>query len=210
MLLSLVIGVIFGFVGSVPIAGPTAALVASLALAGRARTGLYVAAGSAAAECIYAFLAVWGLAEVIGPFPSLVLALRLAGCAALVLLGAYLVARRPEPRGDAHRQPSPAGRRSLLLGFTITIANPTLIVSWTAAVGIANSTGLLRLSARDALPFAAGAGVGAVIWFAVLVWLLRHARSRMSARTGERAIRALGVALIVCGAGLGARVLAAR
>jgi threonine/homoserine/homoserine lactone efflux protein len=44
------LGFAFGFVGSIPVAGPIAALVLSRGLEGRARSALSLAAGAALAE----------------------------------------------------------------------------------------------------------------------------------------------------------------
>jgi threonine/homoserine/homoserine lactone efflux protein len=213
MLLALGLGLLLGFFGSVPIAGPIAALVASLGLAHRGGSALRIAAGSSIAEAAYAFMAVWGLAAAIGRFPWLLLVSRLAGCAAVAALGVYLVVReRPSAQDEGPERPleRPAeGLRGVLLGFTITIANPTLIVTWTAVVGATQSAGVLRLDTRMALPFAAGVAAGALGWFAVLVAALGRMRSHMSSRAGDRFVRGLGVALILTGIGLALRVLLA-
>jgi threonine/homoserine/homoserine lactone efflux protein len=207
MLSSLLVGLIFGFIGSMPIAGPIAAIVVSHGLERRARTGLFIAVGSAVAETIYAFMAFWGLTAMVSRFPVLLPISRLVGCAVLAALGVYFVARPAKRRKPPRRERSPKGPRSLLVGFSVTIANPTLIVSWTAVVGVAHSTGLLRVDARDALPFAGGVGAGIIGWFVVLLWLLERFRERVSAATLGHVIRGMGVALIVCGVGLGVRVI---
>jgi threonine/homoserine/homoserine lactone efflux protein len=130
MLGALLGGLLLGFLGSMPIAGPISALVVQRALECRARAGIYLASGSAVAEALYAFVAFWGYAAFLGRHPDLLPASRLVGGLVLVALGVYFLSRNVR-RGS----PTPtAGRdgRAALLGFTMTIANPTLIVTWTA------------------------------------------------------------------------------
>jgi threonine/homoserine/homoserine lactone efflux protein len=150
-------------------------------------------------------MAFWGLSEMMARFPILLPLSRLVGCAVLSAVGIYFLVR---PR---HFAPTPArsgvdGWRSALLGFTMTAANPTLIVSWSAAVGAAHATGLLRIEPHDALPFAGGVGMGTVTWFATLLRLLERFRARAEARMVDRIVRAMGGALVLLGVGMGVRV----
>jgi threonine/homoserine/homoserine lactone efflux protein len=213
MLSALLIGFIFGFFGSMPVAGPIAAIVVSRGLERRRRSGMLIALGSACAEMGYAFMAFWGLTAVVARYPVVLTVTRLAACGLLALLGLYFVARPPRPRpvdGAGKSPESGRSARSVLLGFSMTIGNPTLIVTWSAAVGIAQTTGLLRMNGRDAFPFAGGAGVGIVLWFALLLWLLGRLHERLRPATMTRLVRAMGVALFLIGIGLGVRVLMER
>ena len=56
---------VFGYIGSMPIAGPIAALIFARALQGRGRR-LHIALGAATAEMICAGLAFWGFAALLG------------------------------------------------------------------------------------------------------------------------------------------------
>src|ERR1700678_1643392 len=55
-----VMALLFGFVGSMPLAGPIAILVISRATQGRFGEALRVGLGAAVAEALYAGLAFWG------------------------------------------------------------------------------------------------------------------------------------------------------
>ena len=63
MALTFLVGLILGFVGSIPIAGPTSVIVLKNTLEKGNREGLDIAAGAGVAEAIYAFFAFWGLTE---------------------------------------------------------------------------------------------------------------------------------------------------
>jgi threonine/homoserine/homoserine lactone efflux protein len=210
MLVALLLGLICGLVGAMPIAGPVAAVVVSQALDRHPRTALLVAVGSATAETAYVFMAFWGMATLLHRFPLLLPASRIVACVVIAALGIYFVIRPTGSKGKRRKERKTAAGHlgSLVLGFTMTIANPTLIVTWTAAVGVARSTNLLQVDARNALPFAGGAGLGIVAWSAMLVWLLGIFRARVGEKTIGHVIRGMGVALIVGSLGLGIRMIA--
>ncbi|KUF84302.1 hypothetical protein AM587_10010356 [Phytophthora nicotianae] len=60
LLLPLIAGFCFGFLGSVPIAGPTSAMVLKLGIQGKYTAGLTIAVGGAISEATYAGIAFWG------------------------------------------------------------------------------------------------------------------------------------------------------
>jgi threonine/homoserine/homoserine lactone efflux protein len=199
MLLALVLGSIFGFVGSMPVAGPIAILVFADGARGRARNALYLAVGAAIAESLYAFVTFWGFAELLRRYPLVVPVSRALGSLLLLGAGTYLVVRgRPgdELGPPSDRSPTKRGGK-FLLGFTITALNPTLLVTWTAAVTALSSALGRGLQTRDALPFAAGAGAGIVGWFTLLLGLMRRYREKFSPATLDRVVRGAG-ALLVC------------
>jgi threonine/homoserine/homoserine lactone efflux protein len=209
MIGSLVVGFVFAFIGSIPIAGPIAVVVLSKGLEHRNRAGIFIAIGAAVAEAVYAFLAFWGFSTVLARFPNLVPATRVAGCAILIALGVYLAVREPKAGEGAQRKDRTSGRgaRNLLLGFWMTAVNPTLLVTWTAAVGAAHSTGVLDLQPRDAFPFSLGVCAGIIAWFAVLLALLGRFQSRINPTKLRTVIRVIGAALVVLGVVFGIRTL---
>ena len=200
MVAAALLGFTFGFVGSMPIAGPIAILVFGRGLEDRARSGIYVAAGAAVAESAYAYLAFWGLSELITQHEWLEIASRGAGSLILVALGLHFVRRRAGPEVTFRAvDPGVGNKRSFFLGFTITALNPTLMATYTAAVTTVYSMQILTFDARGALPFAVGTCLGVTIWFAVLLLLLARFRSRFRPETLDRVIRVMGVGLIALG-----------
>jgi threonine/homoserine/homoserine lactone efflux protein len=205
--LALLVGFLFGFFGSMPIAGPTAVVVVAKGLENKFRTGLYIAIGASVAESVYAFMAFWGLTSVLSRFPILLPASRLVGCAILMGLGAYFLFRKAKKDSKSPKAPERVGYQNLLFGLSMTAVNPTLVVTWTAAVSAAHSTGLLRVHALDAFPFAGGVAVGIVAWFASLLWLLSHFHQKVNAKTLDKVIRGMGVILLLVGVSLAIRVV---
>jgi threonine/homoserine/homoserine lactone efflux protein len=198
MLLALALGAIFGFVGSMPVAGPIAILVFAEGARGRARSAFYVAFGAALAESLYAFVTFWGFAELLRRYPLVVPVSRALGSILLLGAGAYLCLRgRRDDRGPQSDPSTTKRGGKFLLGFTITALNPTLLVTWTAAVTALSSALGHGLRTRDAPPFAAGACAGIVGWFSLLLVLMRRYRRNFSPSTLDRVVRGAG-ALLVC------------
>ncbi len=193
MLLTLALGFAFGFVGSIPVAGPISLLVVAYSLQARYRDALALAAGGALAEGAYAALAFRGMSTLLARYPSALPWSRAAGAVVLTGLGIAFL------RGHAssgERKPSASHRRSFLTGFGLTALNPTLLVTWTAATTTLYGTGLLSPDTATATPFAIGAGAGIVSWFSVLILLLRRHHGVFKPDTLGRAVRAVGVVLL--------------
>ena len=209
MIVALIIGFVLSFLGSIPIAGPIAVIIVSKALEHRNRAAFFISIGASVAEAIYAYLAFWGFSTVLVSYPSLVPASRLIGACILIGLGIYLVVRKaktPE-QAKARDNANAVGIRNVLLGFSMTIVNPTLIVTWTAAVGAAHSTGLLRMYQRDAWTFSLGVLAGINTWFATLLVLLGRFKKNMTPKTLDKVIRGIGIVLIVLGGIFGVRTI---
>lgn len=198
VLVAALIGFCFGFFGSVPVAGPIAALVLQRGLVGRFRAGALIGAGAAVAEAGYAFLAFWGFSTFLVKYPIVEPISRIA--AALILVGLGIsFARYRQAQGAEDKKSKDTVLGSLSLGFTITALNPTLIATWTAATTTLYSADLIKLEPSSAPFFAGGSLVGIGGWFALLTWLLRRYRGRFKEETLTIVVRVVGAFIVVLG-----------
>lgn len=196
MLLALLIGFAFGFFGSIPVAGPVAAVVLQRGMTGRAASGAWVGLGCAVAEAIYAFIAVWGFSTFLAQYDWVEPTSRAVAALILgVLAVIFLRYRSPALTHEARPRELPG--KSIALGFTITLLNPTLIATWTGATTTLYSTGAVELSSRSAPLFAVGAFAGISGWFAGLSYLLYRLRGQFRTDTLDRAVRVIGGLLLV-------------
>jgi threonine/homoserine/homoserine lactone efflux protein len=197
MFWSLAFGFLLGFVGSMPLAGPISVLVFGRGLCGRYRSGELVALGAGIAESLYAFLAYWGMSQLLDRHPMLVLASRGVAAAILLALGVLFGLRQPSaaPVPEAPERE----KSSFLLGFAITILNPTFLATWTAAVAVLHSAGFVRRSAVSAILFAGGVLVGIVGWFWLMLRLMRRYRDRFRQETINRVLQGIGLLLVGMG-----------
>jgi threonine/homoserine/homoserine lactone efflux protein len=201
MLAAILLGFVFGFVGSMPVAGPIAVLVFGRGLEGRLRSGVYLALGAAIAESVYAYVAYWGIGALLTSHRWIDLTSRALAAVILIVLGARFafVRNRQERAEVASERPNVGNKRSFLLGFTITALNPALIATWSAAVTTLHSFDVVSFEAKDALPFSLGvlAGIGA--WFSLLLFFLGRFRGRFQRSTLDRIIQVMGYFLIALG-----------
>jgi threonine/homoserine/homoserine lactone efflux protein len=205
-MLAALLGFLFGFIGSMPVAGPVAVVVFGRGIEDRGRSGLYVAIGSAVAESVYAYLAFWGFSAFLTQYKWIEIVS--TGAAALILTGLglrFMLRKTPsEPPGEGVRR-HVGKKRNFTLGFLLTALNPTLIATWTAAVTTVYSLQIVNFDERGALPFSVGAATGIVSWFATLLYLLKRFRARVSPDVLNRVVRVMGGFLVVLGIGIAVR-----
>lgn len=211
MLLAILVGFAFGFIGSMPVAGPIAVLVLRLGLNQDARHARLLALGGALAEGLYALLAFWGLSTFLDRYPMVLPASRLVGAVICLGLGIALLLHRYQEQPPAPSDGRTKGfKRSFVGGFLITALNPTFIVTWTAALAALHATGLVTLAPARAIPFACAVSLGIVAWFTTLLWLVRRFKGRWSPASVEILIKVMGALLVVAALWVGASMVLNR
>jgi threonine/homoserine/homoserine lactone efflux protein len=196
------VALVFGFVGSMPLAGPISVLVVARAAQKQFREARHVAFGAAAAEAIYAGIAFFGFTTILARHPIVVPVSHGVTAIVLVALGVrFAFWKLKEKKEKTHH----AGKA--LVGFTLSAVNPTLLVTWTAAVAFLYSKGLGGVKEWGAIPFGICAGVGVAAWFAVLVALLSKYEGKMPRRMLTWVVRTLGVALVGLGVWSGVQLV---
>ncbi len=201
MILAFFVGIIAGFIASIPVAGPVAVLVLRNALEGKWRDAFMIAGGSAAAESISAALAFVGVAALTQRFPLVVSVSHVFSAIALLGVGIYLVRKRVTRASE--QRAGKSNPHKILLGFSLTAFNPTLIVSWATVITTLHANSLVPSRALDAVPFAIGVLGGILGWFWVFVSLVRHFRDRFRESTMTRLVHVLGWALVIGGIAMG-------
>jgi threonine/homoserine/homoserine lactone efflux protein len=189
------VALVFGYVGSMPLAGPIAVMELSRGAQGRFSEALRIGLGAAVAEGIYAGVAFWGYTALLARHPLLLPISHGATAAVLVALGVRFAFWKPSDRKDERERK--AG--TVLLGFTVSAANPTLLVTWGAVVAFLYSKELGHMPPIAAVPFGLCAGAGVALWSATLVAILRKYEGKLPRKALTWVVRILGVAL----AGLG-------
>jgi threonine/homoserine/homoserine lactone efflux protein len=204
LLATCLIALAFGFFGSMPLAGPIAVMVVSRATRRRYGEALHIALGAAAAEAVYAGVAFWSFTTLLANHPIVVPVSRGVTAVVLSALGVRFAMwkQEHEPKDQNERR---AG--TWLVGLSLSAINPTLLITWSAAVAFLYSKGLGVSSALAAIPFGlcAGAGIGA--WFAVLIAILRKFEGKLPLKVLNWTIRGLGVALVGLGVWSGVQLV---
>jgi threonine/homoserine/homoserine lactone efflux protein len=195
LLATCLIAMAFGFFGSMPLAGPVAVMVFSRASRRRYAEALQIGLGAAAAEGLYAGVAFWGFTSLLARHPLVVPVSRAVTAVVLSALGVRFALWKERPRQDEQEPRSGTS----LVGFSLSAINPTLLVTWSAAVAFLYSKGLGESSALAAIPFGLCAATGITLWFAILVAILRKFEGRLPLSFLTWTIRVLGLALVALG-----------
>src|ERR1700683_3414934 len=131
LLLLSAVGLLVGFIFSMPIAGPVSILITSNALKGKTKYCQQAAVGAAGADFIYVFLAVLGLTKFYAFFRPAMPYILLGGMIFLFFLG-YKISKTNMQEVSAKE--NKAGkwniRNGLFTGFMLNFLNPTLFISW--------------------------------------------------------------------------------
>ncbi|QRK07401.1 LysE family transporter [Archangium violaceum] len=186
----------FGFIGSMPLAGPIAVMVFSTSVRRHYGAALRIGFGAALAVSLYAAVAFWGFSTFLAKYPVILPVSHGLSAVVLTVLGVHFA--RWKLRDEAKPEQEPH-REGLLLGFTIAALNPTLLATWSTAVAFLYSLQLVSFSGLLALPFGAAAGVGVASWQLAFVGLIRRYERRFPRHVLTWGVRIMGLLLIAGG-----------
>jgi threonine/homoserine/homoserine lactone efflux protein len=197
------IALAFGFFGSMPLAGPIAVMVFSRASHRRYGEALHIGLGAAVAEGLYAGVAFWSFTSLLASHPLVVPVSRGVTAVVLSALGVrFALWKSKDPKDTNERR---AG--TSLVGFSLSAINPTLLITWSAAVAFLYSKGLGVSSPLAAIPFGLCAGAGIGSWFAILVAILRKFEGKLPVAVLTWTIRVLGIGLVGLGVWSGVQLV---
>lgn len=197
----LIFGSLIGFFGSMPVAGPVSATVVKRGLERKFRDGFFTAAGGAAAKGLYACLALWGFDAFLSPYPWVKPVSLTVGSLFLLAIGIMLIRHKRLPTIPKRQQQSPNTTRcfelkSFALGLLMTLANPTLLATFTALAAILHARGLGEMSTADAIPFGIGTALGMILWFGCLLSAMKRFRGRINPRVGRILVQTMACLLV--------------
>ncbi len=123
------IGLLAGFVFSMPIAGPISILITSNALSGKLRFCILAALGASFADFVYVFLGVLGLTETYHLYRPYIPYALILGSFFIIAIGIKIFRTKIKlPSSD--EKIINQGRNGFLSGFLINFLNPTLFLGW--------------------------------------------------------------------------------
>jgi threonine/homoserine/homoserine lactone efflux protein len=193
---ALLVAFLFGFMASIPPAGPIAALVIQQSAQGEHQRALRIGTGAALTESVFAALAA-GAVWVVSAHEALLHRIGF-GVAALLfpIMGLRLIFWMP----SASLGQGGARKGGLLLGAAIAALNPGTFVAWGTVVTLLHSARLVVDGPLIPL-FGIAGGVGVLSWFALFVALLKRHLGRLSRGLMTLFVRCLGCLLVAIGLG---------
>ena len=192
-------GFLMGFIGSMPVAGPTSLLVFHRGMLARYRDGWVIGLGGGLVEGVYCAIAVHAFSILRDNLTFLAPLTKIASLLLLFALGLYFIfARQENAEKTAVAEPSPANwGGQFFVGVSVAALNPTLILTWSASVALLYSITNITLHSYNSVVFAASVVLGIVAWFSLLLALLRRFRSHFPSSLLHKVMRIIGVLLVV-------------
>lgn len=198
-MLELAIGFIIGFLLAIPAIGPISATVIERSLAGDYFHGFAIGAGSSLAEALYCFAALVGVGFLFARAPWLRPFLQWGGVVILLGVGLYFIVG-PTPKGASDHEKKSISVASAgvaaLLGFLVTLFNPSMIATWATAVSTMVSVGGLEFHAWHRWAFPLAVALGELTWFGVFIYLIDRLGDAIDDKMIEGAIRVIGLLLV--------------
>jgi threonine/homoserine/homoserine lactone efflux protein len=139
-----VIGLIAGFIFSMPVAGPISILVTSNALKGRLSYCNLLALGASIADLMYILVAVYGITHFITEYKGLIPYILGAGSLFIIYVGIRIILTKFDiehiDEESSHvNTGSKKQKGAFYTGFMVNIFNPTLFFGWLVSSFIALS-----------------------------------------------------------------------
>ncbi len=202
-MIAALLGLLIGFIGSIPLAGPIALLVFNKGIEKRYGEGAILALGSAIPEAVYCGLAFFGFDYLFARYLWVEPAAKLLGAVLMVVLGLVFIFSKTKKQTD-NKQPKLVvkfgGRwvSSFFSGLSIAAINPVLIVTWSGVAAIVFSV-LGNLTPFDMIAFSAMVGVGIFAWFGVMLLLMKRFQHNFKPETLAKTVKVFGGLLIALG-----------
>jgi threonine/homoserine/homoserine lactone efflux protein len=199
--LIVLIGLALGIFSAIVPLGPVTVLVLRRALAGDSSGALRLGLGRVPAETFYCALATFGIVALLDRFPGARASVEVLGTVVFLAVGVWLLVQRSTPAPTSSGEtPTAAEARARRWGdwsgFIISMLNPTLLLSWSAMVGVAVSMGGIEPTLLDKIGFPLALGLGIALGYVILVQVLRRYGERVEHAWVQRAIQAMGAVFV--------------
>ena len=130
-----IVGLIAGFIFSMPIAGPVSILITSKALNGKLRYCTIFTIGASIADLIYVFGAVYGITKLYNFYKPAIPYILLGGSFIIIYIGYKIIGTKIdlEHIDDKAKIPRKVEKReggAFYTGFMVNFLNPTLFFGW--------------------------------------------------------------------------------
>lgn len=187
---------VIGFFTAIPI-GAVQVEVAKRSLGGYLKQALLVVAGSVSSDILYGFIAMFGIAPLLG-HPKVMAAFWLAG-AAVMGASAFQTLRHHGPKEVRKVEAALSDSRiALSLGFSLAVTNPLVLFWWLICSEIVKDLGLVSVFDKTATAvFLLSGAAGFATYLVSLSLFLHHIGKDMTKKAEARINRALGSVLVL-------------
>lgn len=200
MIVALIVGVTAGMILSIP-PGPIAVAVIKQAVEGKYRRGLIMAVGASLMDVPYTLIAAFASSAIVGHvdletvsngYPWAVIVFQVICVIVLLVMGiryfrttsadvADTSQREKQEEERARRMGASAFFTGVLIAVT-NLASPTFLPFLTGLAAVLHTQGILSEDPLASSLFAVGFGLGAFVWFLIVLRTIYTMRRRIPAR----------------------------
>lgn len=202
------LGLVLGFLGSMPVAGPIALLVLRKGLKAKYREGVSLALGASIPEAVYCGMALFGFDFLFVRFPLVAHVTQILAGALLIILGIVFIRMKPTAETEVPGMKRQRKATPLITGFLVAAMNPTLIITWSGVAAVVYST-FGTFTTVEKVLFPIGVGTGNLLWFVLLLWLMKRNQQRVGFQTIRTVTLIFGTAIVLLGVWLLVRAVMA-
>lgn len=177
MFIIISLGILVGFTSSIP-SGPIGVHIISVTLKERRRYAIAIGLGAAIMDVLYIFIALTGISFIHFSSQSLFW-IQIIGILFLTFLGIKEI-RFKAFEAKKEESNAPKKRTHFFLGVLLYITNPIVFLSYTAIATIIKSYELYTHTLVSDLIFSVCLGLGALLWFALLAFLVHKIKDRIN------------------------------
>ena len=201
LLLTFLKGILIGMLVSAPM-GPTGLLcLRETTRAGR-KQGMLVGLGATLSDLVYGLIAYWGVGIVLNLLDQYSSSLRLGGSIFILGFCAILLTRRVAPREDdepiqIHPLKSVHSVKKVSGAFLLTLSNPFIILLFLPLYTRLEFVRVVKLQFVEFFVAMAGIGIGCMLWWTVLTYIVKKLSARFGMKSLEWINRSVALVLII-------------
>jgi len=194
------LGIMIGFTAAIPL-GPVNVYIASQTLKRNSFHGFLAASTTATLDFIYCMVALIGFFQVkINVRPEVIPIMKIIAGLIIIAIGYKLVRDSKTFSLPASGIKIPSAASKPIFGvLALYVTNPSLYIFWMAVAGSVTSHNIVGASGWKTFAFAASCGVGALIWYSIIVRSLSSRQQRIKPGTFNRILYVLGFVLVIFG-----------
>lgn len=193
----IILGLAIGFVAAIPL-GPVNIFVISQTIKREFFHGFLAGLTAGVLDFIYCVIAVMGIFHITISFKFLLPGMKVLAALLLIAISIRLIRQsksflEPQPQVNS----GPSSHRPIIGVFLLYVSNPTIYAFWIGVAGTASAHHWVANIGWRPVVFALSCGVGAVIWYFLLVRYISKHHGRLQPKTFELIFWILAIVLLL-------------
>jgi threonine/homoserine/homoserine lactone efflux protein len=201
MILLIILPFLISFISFLTPTGPITVLIFRNTLLSKYGRAIMIILGATIVQFFYSGFSLFLVNEILSE--TLKATAKIISTFVFLTLGVHLITSKPKKSNKIIRLkdlPTSEKSKSFLIGFFITLLNPSIIFSWLAAISLLISFNILLVTSHlDILIFSTSAIAGVLLGSFTMMYLVHSYRDICSDKINKKILKTLGVIVISLG-----------